>query len=511
MPDLSPGLIATAYNLPNGEAISLLDRKLPRATWSWQEVSGRASHTAFGIAKLTQLDLATDIQLSLAEAMREGTPFGEWKKMVIPELKGRGWWGKQDILNPATGRIENVLTGSPWRLETIYRTNLASAYQGARMNEQQALQFRRPYWQYIAVGDHRTRPSHMNLHGKILPANAPQWNSIYPPNGFNCRCRVRTLSQAQFDAMKGKTVAESRRDALIKIPDKGFGSAPRSMTFDPTIKKPYPGDLLEAYRTIVRPIAAQAASGAARSAPGGGRLPLASESREKFVRGVERLSEDVGGLSKDEIRNEFLTMFGLQKDQQTSFKYVISARSEVAPGSARMKRVTNAVDFLRRIVRRDINLDKSRISIDFDPKVKRASAETGRFLVRMAKKSPYKDETSVIVHEITHIIEMQRFGTSDTTRNWLRSRTKGERLTPLGPGYEKDEVTRKDKFRDAYVGRDYGAVGGKDNPLGTYAHKGTEALTMGTQWMYEDALAFAKADPDHFEMVLEALGLARRK
>ncbi|RAP72216.1 phage head morphogenesis, SPP1 gp7 family domain protein [Candidatus Erwinia dacicola] len=58
----------------------------------------------------------------------------------------------------------------------------------------------RPYWQYNAIMDGRTRPAHAALHGRIFRWDDPIWNVLFPPNGYNCRCFVRALTQAQVDA-----------------------------------------------------------------------------------------------------------------------------------------------------------------------------------------------------------------------------------------------------------------------------------------------------------------------
>ncbi|HEP9359748.1 TPA: minor capsid protein, partial [Pseudomonas aeruginosa] len=44
--------------------------------------------------------------------------------------------------------------------------------------------------------DGKTRPSHAALNGVVYRHDDPVWSSIYPPNGFNCRCRVTAISES---------------------------------------------------------------------------------------------------------------------------------------------------------------------------------------------------------------------------------------------------------------------------------------------------------------------------
>ena len=58
--------------------------------------------------------------------------------------------------------------------------------------------------QYRAVNDGRTRSDHAMLDGMIFPVDDPFWRANLPPNGFNCRCNVITLSQRQVDKLAEK-------------------------------------------------------------------------------------------------------------------------------------------------------------------------------------------------------------------------------------------------------------------------------------------------------------------
>lgn len=110
--------------------------------------------------------------------------------------------------------------GSPRRLATIYRTNLQSAYMAGRAQiYAEAEGF--PYLRYEAVMDAATRPAHAALHGEVFRKDDPIWASIYPPNGYNCRCDVRPLSDGQMQR-EGFSVSSSRGRVVERWADAGM-------------------------------------------------------------------------------------------------------------------------------------------------------------------------------------------------------------------------------------------------------------------------------------------------
>lgn len=48
-----------------------------------------------------------------------------------------------------------------------------------------------PNLRYRAVRDERTRHSHRELDGYVIPIDHPFWDKYYPPNDWNCRCSVQ--------------------------------------------------------------------------------------------------------------------------------------------------------------------------------------------------------------------------------------------------------------------------------------------------------------------------------
>ncbi|MCW7140519.1 phage head morphogenesis protein [Escherichia coli] len=102
--------------------------------------------------------------------------------------ESRLWWTA-----PVTQK--KCKLGSPRRLALIYNVNTRVAYNAGRYTQMMNNTDTHPFWQYVAVMDSRTRPAHSALNGLVFRYDDPFWNTHYPPNGWNCRCRVRPLSQ----------------------------------------------------------------------------------------------------------------------------------------------------------------------------------------------------------------------------------------------------------------------------------------------------------------------------
>jgi hypothetical protein len=90
------------------------------------------------------------------------------------------------------------------------RTNLQTAYMAGRHRQALEQQSRAPWAQYMAIKDHRSRPAHAALHGQVFRLDSPAWAAISPPNGYNCRCSARYLSDRELEK-RGLKPAEDVR------------------------------------------------------------------------------------------------------------------------------------------------------------------------------------------------------------------------------------------------------------------------------------------------------------
>lgn len=187
--------IQAIFGMTPKAAIAYLKQKRVDVSWDWQDMLDDAHVSAFTIAKSAGLDVANDIYQAVVQAAEKGQTFQNFERELRPVLAQKGWWGKKNVVNPDTGEIQAATFGTPYRLKTIYLTNLQSAYMAGRYAEMTAAKATHPYWQYVAINDQRTRDTHRKLHGRVYAADDAVWGSLYPPLGYRCRCRVRPLSR----------------------------------------------------------------------------------------------------------------------------------------------------------------------------------------------------------------------------------------------------------------------------------------------------------------------------
>ncbi|MBS1186720.1 MAG: putative head morphosis protein of bacteriophage [Burkholderiaceae bacterium] len=242
--------LAYCMKLPPKEAIAYLTGKGYAITWDWEDLWQQAHAKAFTVAKVAKLDILQDIRDVLQHALTEGQTAAWFEKELTPVLKAKGWWGEQEQRNPDTGELEQVQLGSPWRLETIYRANTQTAYMAGRYAEQIENVDNRPFWQYIAVMDGRTRPAHRALHGLAFRFDDPFWQSFYPPNGWNCRCRVTTLSGGDLTRDR---VKPSRSDGMLGSTQKLVSKKTGELREVATYSARHPDDPSGKRRLIVSP------------------------------------------------------------------------------------------------------------------------------------------------------------------------------------------------------------------------------------------------------------------
>lgn len=201
--------LSAAFGLPPEDAIAFFEAKGYKITWDWHESWQAINDRSFTVAKVLRADVLQDIRDGVQAVLDRGETERWFTDRLTPVLQAKGWWGRKIVVG-ADGQAEVVQEGSARRLQTIFRTNVQTAYAAGRWNRFIANAGDRPYLQYVAVMDGRTRPGHARLNGKVFRIDDPIWQIIAPPNGFNCRCAVRALSQADVDRLGLKVEYDAR-------------------------------------------------------------------------------------------------------------------------------------------------------------------------------------------------------------------------------------------------------------------------------------------------------------
>lgn len=230
-----------AEPLPFDEAIEFFQTKVAMLPEEFEVLADECRTRAFTVAGIASLDALKSLLDLLNQAIEDGLTLQEFQAAANEELAKRGYKGL-----------------TPYRADNIFRTNMQTAFQVGRYRQltDPDIVRRRPYWQYDAVLDERTRPTHRALDGTVRRADDPFWDTWYPPNGYRCRCSVRSLSDFELER-EGLTVETGAPTAVIDpydgsvrqlLPDPGWDTNPGKHAWEPDMSQ-YPADLKAAYES----------------------------------------------------------------------------------------------------------------------------------------------------------------------------------------------------------------------------------------------------------------------
>lgn len=210
---------------PVSDARKQFERREAVTREVYDAMTDAARRRAVTVAGAATKDVVRTVQRELVQQVSQGADLRDFSKRVVPRLEAAGW----TPLNAS--HAENVL-----------RTNVSTAYNTGRarqMTQPQVLQAR-AYWQIVTVNDGppRQRPTHQAAHLVVLRADDPFWLTCYPPFGYQCRCRCRSLSNRQGESL---VVPGS---SIVGLPDAGFTSGLSLLGISPPSVPPPANDTL---------------------------------------------------------------------------------------------------------------------------------------------------------------------------------------------------------------------------------------------------------------------------
>tara|TARA_R110002020_G_scaffold95656_5_gene229330 strand:+ start:1812 stop:2690 length:879 start_codon:yes stop_codon:yes gene_type:complete len=117
------------------------------------------------------------LQDLIAQAMRGDLP-GEG--LALPDFLNHEW-------------LKNAQNLTASHLETVYRTNMSSAYNEGHMVSLRSPEVKAvaPLMMIMELDDRRARPHHTHMDGYIHTTEEIDRMHLRPPNGYNCRGQIR--------------------------------------------------------------------------------------------------------------------------------------------------------------------------------------------------------------------------------------------------------------------------------------------------------------------------------
>jgi len=235
------------------------------------------------------------------------------------------------------------------------------------------------------------------------------------------------------------------------------------------------------------------------------------EEQKKLTNEIARYRKKLGNAYYREKNFIDVKKYGdLMKEAQAKRRYLISKmkrgmrkdlyvdkalRPDIKPRihfldieTAGERKIMNAIDEFEKFVNKKV-VHVRDVIIERVPVGTRAFYQHGE--VYLSRYAPYHTTNVVnktVIHEMGHYLEDSSAEIHSAVQKFYVERTKGCPLVPMGPGWGRHELTRKDNFIDAYMGKDYGG-------------RASEILSMGLEYFYNDPYKLATKDPGYFNFI----------
>ncbi len=224
-PESAAQEFARLQRLTPQEAVDFLQRRNRLTqTFSWQDLWHDEHTQQFTVSRLTRLDLLKAMQDGITKSVQGDLSRRDWMRDTKGLLKEAGWWGEKDVLDPVSGDVVTTKFDSA-RLKLIFDTNTRMANSAGLWERVWRNRSTHPYVRYITRGDDRVREAHRAWANLTLPVDHPFWEQHWPPNGWRCRCRTMSMSQAEYDRREaaGEIVTEVPPEEFVTWTNKRTG------------------------------------------------------------------------------------------------------------------------------------------------------------------------------------------------------------------------------------------------------------------------------------------------
>lgn len=199
-----PGFASMPYEAALREFLGLK----PLTKRAFTKLDALARGRAFTVAGASRESIVRTVQRELARQVARGADLRDFRDRVVPRLERAGWTPK-----------------NPSHVENVFRTNVMKTYSAGRVefNMKPAVLKARPVWTWRGVqdGPPRQRDSHRKAHGYSMLAANPEWARIYPPAGWQCRCRILAMSLKRAGKLVDSIVGAV---SPLRLVDSGFSA-----------------------------------------------------------------------------------------------------------------------------------------------------------------------------------------------------------------------------------------------------------------------------------------------